>query len=197
MLTLRDVMTADTVTLAPEMTLRDAVELLAAKRVSGAPVLANDRVVGMLSANDILSFFASTPGVPTNRGDTEPRPDAADGEEEGMAPPGSYSEFWPDTDIPVDEYFSAMDGPEWDVLGAHTVAEAMTTRILKLPASASLHEAADAMQKLGVHRVIVTRGKRLLGIVTTMDVTKAFASNLSAERKGPAARPPTSPRRHR
>ena len=40
MLRLRDIMTTDLLTLAPEVTIRDAMESLAAKHVTGAPVVA-------------------------------------------------------------------------------------------------------------------------------------------------------------
>src|SRR5262245_20535078 len=61
MLTLREAMTEDVFTLDPETTLRSAVEQLAARHVSGAPVVSGDKIVGTLSANDVVSFVATTP----------------------------------------------------------------------------------------------------------------------------------------
>jgi acetoin utilization protein AcuB len=57
MLTVRDVMTTDVVTLTPEATLRDAMEALSTNHLSGVPVVVGERVVGVISMSDILSFI--------------------------------------------------------------------------------------------------------------------------------------------
>jgi CBS domain-containing protein len=71
MLTVRDLMTRDVVTLDPDLSLRDAVEMFTARHVSGAPVTAGGRLVGVLSANDVLVFEGDSPGVPTERPEME------------------------------------------------------------------------------------------------------------------------------
>jgi CBS domain-containing protein len=50
----RDVMTTDVVTVAPGTPLKDAARALAEQRVSGLPVLADGKVVGVLSEGDLL-----------------------------------------------------------------------------------------------------------------------------------------------
>lgn len=60
MLRLRDIMTTELVTVSPELSLRDAMELLVTSHVSGAPVVAQHRVVGVVSATDLLGFAAAT-----------------------------------------------------------------------------------------------------------------------------------------
>ena len=49
MLRLRDIMTTELLTFSPETSVRDAMESLAAKHVSGAPVVAGTKVVGVVS----------------------------------------------------------------------------------------------------------------------------------------------------
>jgi CBS domain-containing protein len=44
MLKLRDIMTHSVVTLAPETTLREAAEVLSARHLTGAPVVAGSKV---------------------------------------------------------------------------------------------------------------------------------------------------------
>src|ERR1700675_3535138 len=66
-LTVRDIMSTEVIVLDPEVTLREAVELLAGRHISGAPVVAAGTVVGVISANDILTFEADTPAVPTEQ----------------------------------------------------------------------------------------------------------------------------------
>src|SRR5215510_1466519 len=64
MLRVRDIMSTEVVTVPPDLTLQDTIELLTTKHVTGAPVVAGDRIVGVISATDLLSFAATTPGVP-------------------------------------------------------------------------------------------------------------------------------------
>lgn len=58
MLTLRDIMTRDLVTAEPDMTLRDAMTMLAENHISGAPVTHGGKVVGIFSASDLLPYVA-------------------------------------------------------------------------------------------------------------------------------------------
>jgi len=60
MLKAKDVMIKEVVTITPDATLADAIELLVARCVSGLPVLdANKKVVGIISEKDILNFIFS------------------------------------------------------------------------------------------------------------------------------------------
>lgn len=58
MLRLRDIMTRDVVSATRDMTIRDAMELLSERHVSGAPVVDCGKVVGVFSATDLLAFLA-------------------------------------------------------------------------------------------------------------------------------------------
>jgi CBS domain-containing protein/anti-sigma regulatory factor (Ser/Thr protein kinase) len=53
-LKIREVMTADVKTATPEMPLAKVLEILRTKRISGLPVVENDRLVGVLSLEDIV-----------------------------------------------------------------------------------------------------------------------------------------------
>lgn len=64
MLKLRDIMTRDVLTIAPDLSIREAAELFASERLGGAPVTVHGRIVGMLSASDLLDFIASLPAEP-------------------------------------------------------------------------------------------------------------------------------------
>ena len=81
MLRLRDIMTRDVVSAAPDMTIRDAMELLSERHVSGAPVVDGGRVVGIFSATDLLAVLAelndTTPSLTfrRRRGRTAPLED--------------------------------------------------------------------------------------------------------------------------
>jgi CBS domain-containing protein len=58
MLKLKDIMTRDVVSATPDMTIRDAMQLLSERHLSGAPVLDGGKVVGVFSASDLLGFLA-------------------------------------------------------------------------------------------------------------------------------------------
>lgn len=64
MLKLRDIMTEDVLTLQPDVSIREAAEIFSTERLGGAPVVVNGRIVGMLSASDLLEFIASLPAEP-------------------------------------------------------------------------------------------------------------------------------------
>ena len=57
MLRLKDIMTTDLATATPDMTLREAIAILADNHVGGAPVVQGGRVVGVFSANDLLAYI--------------------------------------------------------------------------------------------------------------------------------------------
>ena len=178
MFRVKDIMTSHLLTLSPEMTLREAVEQLASMRITGAPVLAGERVVGTLSSNDILSFLVSTPGVPALR-QTSDLLDGADQVEDGEVTGSAYfTDLWDDAGAETSERFSVTDRPEWDFLAEHTVAEAMATNVTMLAPETTLIDAAAFMQKHAVHRALVGKGDHLLGIVTTMDITRVVAYRL-------------------
>lgn len=57
MLRLTDIMTTDIATATPDMTLREAVAMLADNHVSGLPVVRGEKVVGVFSAADLLAYL--------------------------------------------------------------------------------------------------------------------------------------------
>jgi CBS domain-containing protein len=61
----RDVMTTDVATVAPDTELRDVAAVLVQKRISGVPVVERGRVVGVVSERDIL--FKERPSTGLNR----------------------------------------------------------------------------------------------------------------------------------
>jgi CBS domain-containing protein len=47
----------------------------------------------------------------------------------------------------------------------------------------TVQSAAEFMERTGAHRVLVVDGGRLVGIVTTMDITRAVAARDLPDRK--------------
>lgn len=181
MLRLRDIMTTDVQTMSPDLNIRDAMDILVANHISGAPVVANGKVVGIITTSDLLAFAASLPGVPAEHPEQEEwgefggLPEWTEGEE---APGAFFTEMWDDAGAEVSERIDAVSGPEWNVLLEHTVSEAMTAvPLCSLSPNATVEEAAAFMHRAGVHRVLVMEHGRLVGIVTSMDLAGAVADH--------------------
>lgn len=178
MLRLQDIMTRDVVTVSPELSLRDAMDLLTTRHISGAPVVSRGKVVGVVSLTDLAEFAAATPGVPTERpdiaqwGEFENPVDWIDGEE---SPATFFADLWEDAGADVAERFAETMGPEWNTLQEHTVDEAMNRKVSALPPDTPVEHAADFMRSAAIHRVLVMEEGDLLGMVTTKDIADAVA----------------------
>ena len=203
MLRVRDIMTTDLLVLEPEMSIRDAMASLSTRHVSGAPVVAGEKVVGVVTASDLVDFASALPGVPTARDEVEPADEVvadaerAEGEErvegevEGENPPGAFfHEMWSDSGADVTERMNAVAGPEWDVLGEHVVSEAMNRMLCALPPDAPVDQAADYMRGANIHRVLVMNGEKLVGIVSASDIVSAVADHKLTSRTWVFDKPP-------
>lgn len=171
----RDWMTTEVVSVAPGLTLRSAVELLATRHIGGAPVVAGSRVVGVISVSDILSFEASTPGVPAadqgrSEWELEPPEEWREGDE---APAAFFLDVWPDAGADVLERFEEIGSPEWDLLGEHTVGEVMSRRVVAVNPGKSVRAAARLMTRLEIHRLLVLEQGKLVGVLSASDVVRA------------------------
>jgi CBS domain-containing protein len=166
--------------------------MFAQKHISGAPVVANGRVVGVVSQSDILEFVvsaAAAPGEPTGIEVRAPEDESERGplptwEEVGETPGRFFAEPW--TELPEEavsaqliqtEPYAERGGYESSVLGAHTIDEVMSRALHTLRPGADVSEAADHMRRVGIHRVLVMDGEELLGILTALDIAKAVADH--------------------
>lgn len=182
MKSLSDIMTRDVTTLDAEMSVREAIEVLRDKNVSGAPVKQGIRVVGVVSASDILDFEVATPSIPAERAGQVPWGGTEEeGSGEDVEVGQYYRELWDDAGAELVERFASDPGPEWDLLSEHTVAEIMTQLVHGLPPETSLRDAALFMARQRFHRVLVVEGETLLGIVSALDFVRAIADG---ERNG-------------
>lgn len=178
MTTVAEIMTRDVVQVSPALNLREVIEVFAREHIGGAVVVDGERVTGVVSAADLFALLADVPGVPSERpqsaepGETaEPEP-YLDGEEEAVS---FFTDMWDDAGAQATTRIDRPEGPEWDFLAEHTVAEAMNRRVFHIGPGAAVAEAARRMEQLKTHRLLVMKGKRLVGIVTTTDVNRAVA----------------------
>lgn len=178
MLTVRDLMTEDLVTVTPTTTLREAAEAMSGEHVSGLPVVEDGEAVGVISATDLLSFAADAPGTEIDRGrgpGLEQVPDGRQWEEGSDVPAGYFTREWEQEAYSFGDMLPDTERPEWNVLEEHQVAEVMTRSLHTISADGSVREAARAMLEAGVHRLLVVEDGTLVGVISTTDVMEAVA----------------------
>lgn len=178
--TVADIMTTDILTLNPDMNLRTAVEALGNERVTGAPVVVNRRLVGVVSSSDIVEFQGANPVLdrPGRRDDQlreelggPPRSD----EDDQDNPSSFFVDYWSDSDSDLYQRFQDEDERSWDLLARYTVGEIMTRKVMTVRPDTPLREAATILADHGIHRLLVTENDTLVGIITTSDLVRAIA----------------------
>lgn len=168
MLALRDIMTRDVIHVTPDTPINDVVSILSTEQITGVPVVSSGRVVGVISASDIVEFAA--------------RSDAAfDGQPESFDAIDAEVEYEEEAEMasydPEDADLARAfeDVTEMAVFESYTAGDLMTRRLCSLPSSTPLDEAARAMVRTGVHRLLVMDDNKLVGIATSMDFIRAIA----------------------
>lgn len=179
MLRLQDIMTADVVTVSPDLSLRDAIDLLTGRHITGAPVVAGGKVIGVISLTDLAELAAGTPGLPVRHAELPEWSELIDPfEYVDDEPPAAYFlQLWEDSAADVSERIASPESPEWNALEERTVGEAMNHRVISLPPETPVEKAADVMRRAQIHRLLVMRDAQLLGVVSTTDISRAVADH--------------------
>lgn len=144
------VMNPDVITVRDDMTVQEAAAFLIENQISGAPVEDGEgRLVGVVSSTDIARA-ASDPNA--------------------LEPPAAEPEFftrgWEEAPFSNEE----MRGVH--VTAGLTVADIMTPQLHSIHADASISDAARLMLDAHIHRLLVTREHKVVGILTTFDLVK-------------------------
>ncbi len=148
-LTAGSIMTAKVMTAETCWSVQHLAEFLVEHSISGAPVVDEDgKVVGVVSLTDIVRHDA----VPVE-GDRQ-------------------SSFYHDAD---GTFYSARDLEGFRVVKEDRVrvADIMTPIVYKVDRNRRLTEVADDMVRGRIHRVLVTQGDEVIGIISALDMLKA------------------------
>ncbi|MBK7583894.1 MAG: CBS domain-containing protein [Myxococcales bacterium] len=141
-------MTQKVLTVSADWSLTELKAFLLERGISGAPVVdEKGKLVGVVSSTDLLR--------------------SEDGRESTQ---GSF--FAASLERPLDE-------DELETLfveGAPTqvVGDVMTPVVFQIAADAEIDEAADTMVRGRIHRIVVTEGESVVGIVTALDLVRAL-----------------------
>jgi len=161
-LTAHDIMTTDVLTVDEQMTAAEAARFLTENEISGAPVLSDDgTVVGVVSVFDLARAVGDNSHVTRDTHHPE------------YYLVGRVEEFdfrgWDDRLDPEDLEQLHIEGE------TASVTTFMTPRVLTVGPGATVAELARMMVGGHYHRVIVTEGQKLAGIVSSMDLLKLMA----------------------
>jgi len=149
LITAADLMNPRVLTVRQDLTVRELANVLVENEISGAPVEdRSGKLVGVVSLTDIAAAFAED----------------EDEEEEGERGDFFLSE-WEDDGMTREEIEElGLDEAEL------TVAEIMTPEVFTVREDTPVSEIAEAMIQNHVHRIIVTREDRVVGIISTSDL---------------------------
>jgi CBS domain-containing protein len=170
MLALRDIMTREVVAVTPDTSITEVVSLLSTESITGLPVVSAEKVVGVISASDIVEFAGGNEAsLETTNGNWDDIEDEGERELEAEISPQEIEE----AELVDQLEDSSSDDVEW--FDEFTAADLMTRKLCSLPSSTPLDRAAKEMVRTGVHRLLVMDDNKLVGIATSMDFLRAVA----------------------
>jgi len=154
--TASDLMTTRVITLTPEMTLGEVDTVLLKRGVSGAPVVENKRLVGVVSQADVIRLLWK-------------------GQHEAKQLSPYYSSPYP---IPISalEYMAKESSTVSDSLVENRVRDVMTRDPLVAHPDDPIEDVARRLVDDQIHRLpVVEQGSnKLVGIISTLDLARAI-----------------------
>jgi len=151
--TVSDVMSSEVLSAEAGWSLDKLAEFLIDNSISGAPVTdADGELVGVVSMTDIVRQS----GTAGNNPGSEATHDVYRYELERHLSQEEIKIFHTHYESPVE------------------VRDIMTPMIFKVAEDDNIKDVAGTMLKGNIHRVFVTRGKKLVGIVTSLDMLKVI-----------------------
>jgi CBS domain-containing protein len=148
-----DVMQASVLTVSPGMSLTELEDFLVTKRITGAPVVERGVLIGIVSRSDIvrlLSLERSLSGLIA----------------EGLENPETAG-----TD-PV-----RLPEPLARALTGRTVRDAMVADLVTVSPDTPVTEVARLLVARHIHRVLVTEGEKVRGVISTLDLVRLVAED--------------------
>lgn len=178
MLSVRDIMRTDIVTVQVDDSARALARVLSDSEISGVPVLdSNEQVVGVASATDLVRLAAEESNVNLTAVTLRPDIDRAAGVEKDdtgdIIEADPYGFFLPED--------SPFQGPEFLEQFPETSFDSVKVGDLMTPVSFSVRptmpvpELCEFLTRGRIHRALVIDDGDLVGIVTSQDVLKSVA----------------------
>jgi CBS domain-containing protein len=148
-----DNMSRDVLAVAPDSSLRTVARLFAVHDISGVPVIdARARVVGVVSKGDLVAAPERPPSE--------------------VVPRHIYYRLW-QGEVTAEGTADEAPAPPGGV-----AADVMSPTVLTIDGESTVIEAARIMVREKVHRLVVTGGGRVQGIITALDCLWAIVGVL-------------------
>ncbi len=149
----KDIMNTEVFSVRDDMTVQELAGFLTEREILGAPVVdSKGEIVGVVSCTDIAQSTTTEANILLER-----------------STPGFYEHGWEDKLAPNEMVRLHVEENE-----SLPVREIMTPTIYTVPEDTPISDIAKAMVAGRIHRLLVTRGTRLVGIITTLDMLKIF-----------------------
>jgi len=149
--TVKEIMISPVLAAQEDWSMEELTEYLIANNVSGAPVeSASGEVVGVVSMTDIVRYV----NFPVRE------QEAHDVHEFFLSSIGRQ--------YALEELQAFRVGSDTQV----TVRDLMTEMVFAVDENATVQDVADTMIRGNIHRVLVTNGKQVVGIVAALDLVK-------------------------
>ena len=140
-------MTHEVFSVTPDTAIETVARLMADRRVSGLPVVENDRTVGVVSLVDLVN------------------PDRVKTDRPADTSAAAYYVMGDGDYVSNRDVTLHVDG---------VVRDVMTPYVISVERTASLDEAARQMTEYKVHRLLVMDGEKLVGIVSSLDLLAGY-----------------------
>ena len=146
----KDLMKKDVVFFSPEDSIFHVAKTFSLKNISGAPVVKDGRIVGIISETDLIKFIKMQAIEPAHP-------------EFGLSL--SLVEL-------LRRYISMRK--ELKTIGKVKVGDVMNKHVVCVSPETSLPEVAEIMDKYDIHRVPVVENGKLVGIISRSDLIRSL-----------------------
>ncbi len=151
----KDLMTKDVVTFRPDMTIKEAMEILAEKNIGGAPVVKDGKLVGILTQRDILHYL-----------------DMAYKAQGWLLIPTPFDiiEIPKISSLPYERFTEILEK-----LGNTRVEEVMQKKVYYVEPEDDVEDAIELLAKGKINRLpVVNKDKAVVGIITRGDIIRGL-----------------------
>jgi len=151
-----DLMNPDVLKVRAGMTVRELTAFFADNAISGAPVVDDSgKMIGVVSVTDVACLDQPS----------------------GHGPHHYYTHSFE----PHPPAVASAPGRDADDLADLLVGDIMTPVVFSVDPESPVSEVARTMLDAHIHRVIVSRGRRILGIISSLDLLQLLADSESPE----------------
>jgi len=149
----KDLMTADVQTVDADWPIDRVAQFLTDHGISGAPVVKDDQLVGVISLTDIARHNGTAGALASDR-------------------PASFYRSELETEYAEED----LENLQISEGGETTAEHVMTPQVYDVNEHTSVQQVAQVMHRGGIHRVFVTSNGEIRGVITALDMLEVVAA---------------------